>query len=632
MSFAALDPFRNRYPNKFISCQGAFRHIHTADRIFIGTGCGEPRYLVRALVDFIKANPTAFFDTEVLHAWTLSDAPYADPRFKANFRANALFIGNNNRDAVNRAFADYTPVYPSQTPRLFRRRLIPIDVALIQTSLPDKHGLLSLGVNVDIIKDAVAKARLVIAQVNPCMPRVHGDTFIPLEAVHYVIPWEEPLLEFHTRAPDEVADRIGGYVATLVEDGDTIQVGYGSIPNAILAHLKDKKRLGVHSELLTDGIVELMRCGAVDNSHKTFDRGKTVATFCLGVRETYDYLDDNPTIEFHPIDYTNHPLVIARQAGMTAINRILSIDLTGQASAESPGKTFFSGIGGIVDFTRGALLAPKGKAILTLRSTTANGQRSCITPFLQEGAGVTLNRADVHYVVTEYGVAYLHGRNIRERAMALIAIAHPEFRPWLIEEAKKANLIYPDQMFIPGKRGDYPEHLETRRITKTGLEVLLRPVKISDEPLFKEFVYALSDQSLYMRLFTHRQDMPHEFLQKFVVVDYAEGMAILATIKENNKEKILGVGRYRIEPDTRTADMALVVRDDRQHQGLGRELLNYLTYLGKKQGLLGFTAEVLYENKPMLNLFRQFFEQQGFDAQKSMDSGVVYFRFMFRDA
>ncbi len=457
MPFAGLDNVRNRYPAKFISCQGIFRHIHTADRIFIGTGGGEPRYLVHALIDFIKANPTAFFDTEVLHAWTLGEAPYTDPQLKANFRTNALFIGNNDRDAINRAFADYTPVYPSQTPRLFRRRLIPINVALIQTSLPDKHGLLSLGINVDIIKEAVAGARLVIAQINPCMPRVHGDTFIPIEAVHYVIPWEEPLLEFKTRAPDDSADRIGGYVASLIEDGDTIQVGYGSIPNAILAHLKDKQGLGVHSELLTDGIVELMRCGAVDNSNKILNRGKTVATFCLGNQDTYAYLDDNPIIQFHPIDYTNNPLVIARQTGMTAINRILSIDLTGQATAESPGKTFFSGIGGIVDFTRGALLAPKGKAILTLRSTTANGQCSCIVPFLQEGAGVTLNRADVHYVVTEYGVAYLHGRNIRERAMALIAIAHPEFRPWLIEEAKKAHLIYPDQLFISGKGGDYPE-------------------------------------------------------------------------------------------------------------------------------------------------------------------------------
>jgi GNAT superfamily N-acetyltransferase len=316
---------------------------------------------------------------------------------------------------------------------------------------------------------------------------------------------------------------------------------------------------------------------------------------------------------------------------MTAINGILGIDLTGQATAESAGKAFYNGIGGIVDFTRGALLAPRGKAILTLPSTTGNGQYSRIVPFLQEGSGVTLNRADVHYVVTEYGIAYLHGKSIRERVLELIAIAHPHFRPWLVEEAKQASLIYPDQLFVPGERGEYPETLETWRTTRTGLEVFLRPVKLSDEPLFKEFGHALSDQTIYRRFFKRVYDMPHEFLQRLVVIDYTEKMAILAIRKEGEKETILGVGRYFIDQDSHTASLALVVRDDCQQQGLGRVLLSYLTYLGKKQGLLGFTAEVLLENTPMLKLFRQFFEDQGFVVDKRLEAGVVYFKFLFRE-
>ncbi|CAD7779446.1 hypothetical protein DMNBHIDG_02077 [Candidatus Methanoperedenaceae archaeon GB37] len=404
------------------------------------------------------------------------------------------------------------------------------------------------------------------------------------------------------------------------------KVGYGSIPNAILANLYDKKHLGVHTELLSDGIVELMQKGVIDNTKKNINRGKTIGTFCMGKKETYEYLHDNPVIEFRTVDYTNNPLIIAQHDNMTAINSALEIDLTGQASAESIGKIFYSGIGGQADFMRGAVLARNGKTILTLQSTAENGKFSRIVPFLKEGAGVTLNRGDIHYVVTEYGIAYLHGKNIRERAMELIAIAHPKFRPWLIEEAKKLNLIYKDQAYITGKGGEYPEDLETYRTTKTGLEIFLRPVKLTDEPLLKEFFYSLSDKSLYYRFMSQRKDMPHERLQEFVVIDYTKEMVILAVIKQKGKEKILGVGQYTIDPTTHTAEVALVVRDDYQNRGIGREILSYLTYLAKKQGLLGFTAEVLPENTPMLRLF----EKMGFEIEKRVTEEVYELKMRFK--
>lgn len=624
-----LEEMREKYPEKFISEEKVFSRINRGDRIFIGTGCGEPQYLVHALVNYVEKHPKAFFDAEVLHVWTMGVAPYANETYKSNFRQNSFFIGNNTvREAINNGIADYTPIFLSQVPGLFDRKLVPIDVALVQASLPDHHGYMSLGVSVDITKAATENAALVIAQVNAYMPKVHGDTFIHLENVDFVISCDEPLLEYETQVPDEIAQGIGKYVSQLIEDGDTIQVGYGSLPNAILSNLSSKKHLGVHTELLTDGIVELMKTGVIDNSQKEIHRGKAIATFCMGKKGTYDYIHDHPGIEFSPIDYTNDPMVIARNKHMTAINSILQIDLTGQATAESIGWRFYSGIGGQADFMRGAVMAPGGKTILTLQSTAEDGKISRIVPSLDVGAGVTLTRGDVHYVVTEWGIAYLHGKNIRERAMDLIAVAHPKFRPWLIEEAKRLGLIYRDQAFIPGKRGEYPEILETYRTTEEGLEILLRPVKMNDEPLLKDFFYSLSDTSLHRRFISERKDMPHEWLQSFVVIDYTREMVILAVLKKGEKEEVIGMGQYGIDEGTRTAEVAFAVRDEYQNKRVGLEILKYLTFLAKRQGLLGFTAEVLMENQPMLHLF----EKMGFDIEKRRTTGVYELKMGFRGA
>ncbi len=625
-----LDNIKKRTPDKFASEDMIFSHIHRGDRIFIASACGEPQYLVSALVKYVESYPKAFFDAEVIHIWTMGLAPYTEERFKYNFRHNSFFIGNSTRGAVNQGLADYTPVFLSEVPDLFARKYVPIDVALIQTSLPDDHGYMSLGVSVDIVKAAVEQASLVIAQVNSQMPRTHGDGFIHVDQVNYLVPHDEPILEYNydedTHA--QVNLDIGRYVSRLVQDGDTIQVGYGSVPNSILINLANKKHLGIHTELFTDGIAELMKMGVIDNSQKSIDRGKTVTAFCMGKKETYDFINDNPSIEFKTIDYTNNPLIIAQHESMTAINTALEVDLTGQSTAESLGKTFYSGMGGQANFMRGAVLARRGKTILALPSTASNGTISRIVPFLKEGSGVTLNRGDVHYVVTEYGIAYLHGKNIRERAMELISIAHPKFRRDLIQEAKKLNLIYKDQAFIAGKAGEYPKELETYRTTKAGLEIFLRPIKISDEPLLKDLFYALSDNSLYRRFISRRKDIPHERLQEFVAIDYNREVEIAAILKQDNKEIMAGMGQYAIEPNTHTAEVAFVVRDDFQNQGIGSELLSYLTLLAKRQGLLGFSAEVLVENQPMLHLF----EKMGFIIDKRVEEQVYELKMAFSEA
>lgn len=625
-----LNNAKRDFPEKFASEDEIFKRIHRGDRIFITSACGEPQYLVNALVKYVESYPKAFFDAEVIHIWTLGLAPYAEERYKQNFRHNSFFIGRSTRDAVNKGLADYTPVFLSEVPGLFARKFVPIDVALIQTSPPDEHGYMSLGISVDITKSAVEQASLVIAQVNSKMPRTHGDGFIHISKVNYMVHHDEPILEY--KFPEDIhadiSQEIGSYVSRLIQDGDTIQVGYGSIPNAILINFAGKKHLGVHTELISDGIVELMKMGVIDNSRKTVDRGKTIATFCMGKQETYDYLDDNPSIEFKSINYTNNPLSIAQHESFVAINSALELDLTGQSTAESLGKTFYSGMGGQADFMRGAVLSPRGRSIVALPSTASNGTVSRIVPFLREGAGVTLNRGDIHYVVTEYGIAYLHGKNIRERAMELISIAHPKFRRDLIQEAKRLNLIYKDQAFIPGKSGEYPKELETYRTTRTGLEVFLRPVRMSDEPLLKDLFYSLSDNSMYRRFISRRKDMPHERLQEFVIIDYSHEIAIVATLRQDEKELIVGLGQYSIDPTTHTAEVALVVRDDFQNRGIGHRLLSYLTYLARKQGLLGFTAEVLVENRPMLHLF----EKMGFSMDRRTEEQVYELKMTFSEA
>jgi RimJ/RimL family protein N-acetyltransferase len=485
---------------------------------------------------------------------------------------------------------------------------------------------MSLGLSVDITKAATENARLVIAQANIEMPRTHGDTFIHISDVDFIVRLDEPLLEYEPQVSDEIAQRIGKYVSRFIEDGDTIQVGYGSLPNAILANLRGKKHLGVHTELLTDGIVELMKEGVIDNSLKNLNPGKAIASFCMGKKATYEFIHDNPSIEFKPIDYTNNPLVIASNQNMTAINTGLAVDLTGQSTAESLDRVFFSGVGGQADFMRGAVLSPGGKTILAIQSTADNENISRIVPFLHEGAGITLTRGDLQYLVTEYGIAYLHGKNVRERAMDIISIAHPKFRPWLIEEAKKNNLIYRDQAFIPGKRGEYPEALETHRTTESGLRLFLRPVRMNDEPQLKDFFYSLSDKSTYRRFMSVRRDMPHERLQEFVVIDYSREMVILAIQEGPEREEIVGVGQYGLQEDKHSAEVAFVVRDSFQNQGVGTVLLEYLTVLAKKQGLFGFTAEVLPDNLPMLHLF----ESQGFDMEKRTSTDVVDLKMAFK--
>lgn len=615
------DGWKKRFPNKFVSYEEIFGRLHSGARIFAGTACGEPQALVRALMEHIQAHAREIFDLELVSIWNLGAATYLDETFRDNLRLNTLFIGEGSRAAVNAGSADYTPIFLSNVPELIRGRMMPIDLSLVQTSYPDKEGNVSLGISVDVVKAATEESSLVTAQANSSMPYVRGDGIVNIQDLDYVVVKDEPLLEYDEYVPEDIAQRIGKNVARIVEDGATFQVGYGKIPDAVLSHLLEKKHLGLHSEVFSDGVAELMREGVIDNSKKTIDPGMTVASFCVGKRATYEFLHKNPDVIFKTIDYTNSIPIIARQRNMTAINTALEIDLTGQATAESLGGKFYSGVGGQTDFMRGAALAPGGKSILALASVSTDGRYSRIVPQLEPGAAVTLHRGDVRYVVTEYGTVNLHGKSVRERAMDLISISHPKFRAWLMEEAQKLSLIFSNQVFYPA---EYPEDLETWKATKTGLRIFLRPVKMSDEPMVKDFFYSLSDKSLYRRFASARKDMPHSRIQEFVAVDYSRDMVILALLIEGERQIVIGLAQYSKNDRDRTAELAVVVRDDYQCQGVGTALHSYMTHLAKRRGLVGFTAEVLEDNLPALKLIKK----MGFETVTA-DGGAKQMRITF---
>jgi acyl-CoA hydrolase len=424
--------------DRMVGATEAVEAIRSGDRVYIHPGCAEPEILVKALV----ARAPELHDVEIVHLMTLGAAGYVAPGMEKHFRHNSLFTGPNVREAIHSGRADFTPIFLSEIPRLFIDRTLPIDVALIQVSPPDEHGFLSFGVGVDCTKAAAESARTVIAQVNQCMPRTLGDSFIHLSKVHYLVECETKLLELPQEERSSPESRaIGANMAELIENGATLQIGIGAIPDALLEFLGTKRDLGVHTEMFSDGIIRLVEAGVVNNERKTLHRGKIVASFMLGTQALYDFVDNNPLIELHPSDYVNDPFIISRNDKMVAINSALQVDLTGQVCADSLGHLNYSGFGGQLDFVRGAARSRGGKAIIALPSTARGGTLSRIVPALSPGAGVTTTRGDVHYVVTEHGVAHLHGRTVRERATALIGIADPRFREELSFEARRLHYL-----------------------------------------------------------------------------------------------------------------------------------------------------------------------------------------------
>ncbi|TVQ10180.1 MAG: acetyl-CoA hydrolase/transferase family protein [Balneolaceae bacterium] len=417
---------------KIVKAEEAVSVIKSGDRVFIHSVAAAPSILIEAMT----ARAPELRNVEIIHLHTEGSAPYTDEQYKDNFFHNALFVGGNVRKAVNEGRGDYIPIFLSETPILFRKGILPLDVALITVSPPDKHGFCTLGTSVDVSRAAVQTAKIVIAMINPHMPRTHGDGLIHTNNIHYAVHGSVPLLEYSPGIPTELEMTIGRYAASLIEDGATLQMGIGSIPNAVLAALTSHKNLGIHTEMFSDGVMELVNSGVINGEAKRIHPGKIVASFVMGTKALYDFIDDNPQVAMLDVAYVNDTAVIRRNPRVVAINSAIEIDITGQVCADSIGTYHYSGVGGQMDFIRGASLSEGGKPIIALPSATNKGV-SRITPFLKEGAGVVTTRAHMHYVITEYGIADLYGKNLRQRARLLIDIAHPDHREKLEREAFK---------------------------------------------------------------------------------------------------------------------------------------------------------------------------------------------------
>lgn len=572
--------------------------VRSGDRVLVGSGCAMPQVLVDALV----ARAPQVSDVEVAHLLTFGKTDYVEKTHGSSFRHNAYFIGPNVREAVQSGRADYTPIFLHELPELVRtsRRA---DVALLQLSPPDRHGYCSMGIHVDIQRAALEAARCVIAEINPNMPRTFGDTTVHLSQIDALVEVDTPVLELPSAAePDEDCIRIGGLVARLIPNGACLQLGIGGIPNAVLRFLADKSDLGIHTEMFSDGVLGLIENGNVTNERKAIYPGKTVTSFAMGSRPLYDMVDDNPSVVFYPSDYVNDPRVISQNDHVVAVNSAIQVDLTGQVSADSIGHRFFSGIGGQVDFIRGAAMSRGGKPIIALPSTAKNGTVSRIVPMLDEGAGVVTSRGDVHYVVTEYGVAYLHGKTIRERALSLINIAHPSFRKELIDYVLKRHYVHSDERVLAQAENPYPSDWERTRTFK-DTEYFVRPLKASDERRLQELFYSHDPDTVYSRYFSMKVKLGHREAAELCCVDWDQRMAF-GVFETTGERELVAVGRYDLDPRADAAEIAITVHHDHRRRGLARFLYNLLEDYARAKNIGYLRGDVLATNQPIIQLHR----------------------------
>ena len=608
-------------PDKIVEANKAISQVKTGSRIFIGTGSGEPQHLIRTMVQNSELDDITIYQ---MLSQTLAD--YVDDEsFLRRFSLKLFFISLAMRKAAFEGKIDYIPAYLSQVPRLFYRRRIGLDVALVQVSPPDRFGNCSLGISVDITRAGTDNAQLVIAQVNPMMPRTSGDSFVHVDEIDYLVLHEEPLVvSLPTLTETEVARRIGRYVSQLVDNGATLHLGFGQLPYSILKYLDEKQNLGVHTHLISDGFLPLFEKKVITNKKKTFLPGRVVASLCMGSEKIYNYVNDNPMFYFRSSEFVNDPTVIAQNDNLVSISSALEVDLTGQVCSDSMGYQFYSGLGDQVDFLRGSTMSKGGFSIIVLPSTTQDGKKSRIVPHLSEGAGVATTRGDVNFVVTEYGIAELQGKSIYQRVVELAQIAHPKFREDLIEAAKERHYIFADQ--LPPQPEDllFLDGYKNTMVMKNGKSIEFRPLLVSDELASRNFYYSLTQQSIYYRFFHTRKIFSHEDLQKHLAtLDYRKNMTMIGLVRNRGNMDVVATGSYG-RVDENTAEVAFVVREAYQGMRIASYLLESLEKIARENHYKAFSAYVLRENAAMIHVFKKRYpnlktSREGGDIEIHMD-------------
>jgi len=591
----------DNYVAKKCSAQEAIGRIKAGQRVFIGSSCGEPQHLVKKLAEAAAT----FTDIEIVRLLSLESTPLtliADETKDQSFNIRSFYLGSAKTKSLAKNMRFITPMNLSAVPRLFESRQLPIHVALIQVSPPDDFGWMSLGISVDITLAAALSADLVIAQVNSKMPRVLGHSFIHVNDVNAIVEHEEELLTISELPELEAANHIGSLIARLVDDGSTVQISPGTTPQATLLALSDKNDLGVHTQYVTTDIMRLVSMGVITNRKKGFNEGKLVASCAIGSKNLYEFLDDNPAIEFHPSDYVNDPGIISRHNKMVSLNVPMAMDLTGQVAADALSYNHFAGITGMLDFIRGASLSKGGKSILMLTSTSVDGKRSRIVPMLNDTA-IVVPRGDVQYVVTEYGAVNLFGKSLQERAMAMISIAHPDFREALFFEARKIGLLGAERTLSESVQGIYPINLEETREIDGDL-ITIRPAKPVDGRRIQEHFYTLDKDDIYSRFFQARTRFVRDDVESMFQIDYVKNLTLLAVVGEFGFGKVIAVGEYLLDPAKNVAEVAFSVSKEWQGKGLGKIIMKKLSEAARENGISGLMAYTLPRNQGMIRLFK----------------------------
>ena len=614
----------DNYVEKKRSGEKAISLIKPGQRVFIGSSCGEPQYLVRQLA---QASDT-FTDIEIVRLLSLESTALtliADKTKDQSINIRSFYLGSAKTKSLARNKRFITPMNLSAVPQLFETRRLPIHVALVQVSEPDDFGWMSLGISVDITMAAAMSSDLVIAQVNSSMPRVLGRSFIHVNDVDVIVEYEEELLTVGDLPELETANVIGRLIARLVDDGSTIQISPGATPQAILLALSDKNDLGVHTQYLTTDILRLVSMGVITNREKGFNEGKIIASSAIGNKNLYEYLDDNPAIEFHPSDYVNDPGIISRHNKMVSMNVPMAMDLTGQVAADALSYNYFSGVTGMLDFIRGSSRSEGGKSILMFTSTTMDAKKSSIVPMLSDTA-IVVPRGDVQHVVTEYGAVNLFGKSLQERAMAMISIAHPDFRDELLFEAKKMGLLGTERTLSESAYGIYPIKLEeTRKIN--GNLITIRPAKPVDERRIQEHFYNQDKDDIYSRFFQARTRFVRDDLERMFQIDYIKNLTILAVVGEFGFGKVVAVGEYLMDQARNMAEVAFSVSRDWQGKGLGKLLMLKLCKAAHKNEISGLTAYTMPGNQSMIKLFKSL----PYNVSTVYDGEVVELTCMFNE-
>ncbi len=580
---------------RLVSTEQALATIPDGSRIYIGTGCAAPRGLL-AQLEAMEPGPA---DLEFVSFLTTSALPQVEGSPRTRYRHRAFFVGSEVRGLASSGQLDYVPISLEEVPGLLASGRLRIDVALLQVSPPDSRGFVSLGVSVDLAPAILSVARRVIAEVNPAMPRTYGETFVHIDRFDALVNADVPVTEYVHPEIGVIAERVARYLASIIDDGSTLQIGLGRVPNQALRHLRDRRDLGIHSDVITDGVMDLVEAGVVTGRRKTRHRERIVASYCLGTRRLYDFVDDNPRLEFLPIDQVCDPEEVARQSQMVSITQAFAIDLTGQVCVDQFEGEFYGGISTQAGFMRGAARSAGGKPIVCLASTTEDGASS-IKPLLEAGDGVGIARSDVHYVITEYGVAYLFGKSIRERAVALIEVAHPRWREELLTAAKQLSYVRSDQYLA--SQAAYPVHEEHIVTLKNGAKVMIRPARAADAGALQELFHRLSPDDVYTRFFRRVRSLSYRELQTLCNVNHETDVAFLGVTGPRENEKVVGSGCYFLSPTTNLAEVAFMVSPEWQGMGLGTALQARLQEYAMSRGVRGFVSEILPRNTSMLRL------------------------------